>query len=981
MPIPRALYLYRNAGAASSSATAFDPFLQSMRDGSKEPAPASLLGATTSDRRHDFHLQLDGAARRLFARSASVTSTTSSSSLLPIAADAVSGSTILVILLDATSSPSYALSAARAAEHLNRTSTAAGVLLQASLTAVVSLASSAVLPTLQLVVQIGSKRCEVLFVSADGTSVHVQTPAFSELCPNGVCPEQHLPILLQYESSSPLQPPLWWQTALAASTSGPPPAAAVASALSSSPSFSTAAMPGPPISCPPWCPSLLPPNLEGIVPVAVASQQLTSSMGMVVPGRMPGEAVEALSTVSATAAAGLFYTPQCQGFTSIASGACTNFSDPRSQFCAFGSGDNCRPCPTVDGERAALCPGGSLLYPLASFYGSPQTGALVSRCDPPAAERCLGYTAVSAGDGSNGVGGGVLCGERYKQGSYACGACDAPRYYRASDGSCERCPAISETSAIGSILRTVGVFAAAAIALAAGVGLLAWTAVKAFGGSFGAGSRRMVSLVAWIVSLLQVLAQAARTASPGLPDYIQGLFSILALFQFQNVASPSECVQGSYAFFNEVLQLVLALALSFYLAVYLGFVHKGLPSGAATASKGGTFVSRTWATTQRQFPVLCLMTATLLFPLVTNTALELVACQERTLSPSALSALDGYEVESSGATGLVAVSLLTSNPSFVCWSGSHKPAGVLAVITLFVYSVGFPLLTVCWAWRRLGTLLRAEDAERKRSKEVVSSSAEDDAASWAQLLAADAASLKSPRVSRLCLSWLLCCCGRQRGWKIGSGNESIFSVFCCLNRLCCCCCCCPSKAIIGLPAPSPAEKPLAFPLQLDAVASGALVPADGITVITDDLALAHFFSQYRASMLEMRSVDLFGIAALAVIDVFWPKALTSAPAAVARGTVYTLFLLALAFYTWSRDPVSRLDNGHKWQGPVQVLSLVIAALASILTHTSLAFSISASSSSSGILTPEQNQTVQALSFLLIVSCLLLFVVLVLGFIS
>ena len=104
-----------------------------------------------------------------------------------------------------------------------------------------------------------------------------------------------------------------------------------------------------------------------------------------------------------------------------------------------------------------------------------------------------------------------------------------------------------------------------------------------------------------------------------------------------------------------------------------------------------------------------LLGAFLLYASTTSTAISLVHCSVVSVAASAAASFDGGAAVAAAAaasasgtrassSAVVSLSVLVSQPSFVCWAagGSHRPAGVLAAVTLAWYVVGMPALTLWW---------------------------------------------------------------------------------------------------------------------------------------------------------------------------------------------------------------------------------------------------------------------------------------------
>ena len=113
------------------------------------------------------------------------------------------------------------------------------------------------------------------------------------------------------------------------------------------------------------------------------------------------------------------------------------------------------------------------------------------------------------------------------------------------------------------------------------------------------------------------------------------------------------------------------------------------------------------------------MLAVFLHPTVSSSALGLVSCQAVQLSRRAVRSIEGRYSGASAASAsddssLEPVALLSSNPYIQCFSSSHVAAGALACITLVLYVVGLPAVTLHmlrndkWLAAKLGWQLRRD---------------------------------------------------------------------------------------------------------------------------------------------------------------------------------------------------------------------------------------------------------------------------------
>jgi len=152
---------------------------------------------------------------------------------------------------------------------------------------------------------------------------------------------------------------------------------------------------------------------------------------------------------------------------------------------------------------------------------------------------------------------------------------------------------------------------------------------------------------------------------------------------------------------------------------------------------------------------------------------------------------------------------------------------------------------------------------------------------------------------------------------------------------------------------------------------------DCSAAVAGDAALSHFAgSTYRPSLCEMRQVDMLLLAALACIQFFWPPPSDSSETA-ARGTLNVLVLVAGAWYVGSRNPFLPQDA---WKLYVNVGSLLLAALAAVLTHYTLADSLQTSPGADQHSTSGNASAVRTgLSYAVFAGCILLMITLAVGF--
>ena len=92
------------------------------------------------------------------------------------------------------------------------------------------------------------------------------------------------------------------------------------------------------------------------------------------------------------------------------------------------------------------------------------------------------------------------------------------------------------------------------------------------------------------------------------------------------------------------------------------------------------------------------------FPATTAAAVRMLNCAtvDVPATPAALAALDGSpglaraNATTATAPGLLTITLLSSDPFFVCWAGSHREAGVLAIAAIVFFVTGMPCIVFSW---------------------------------------------------------------------------------------------------------------------------------------------------------------------------------------------------------------------------------------------------------------------------------------------
>lgn len=393
---------------------------------------------------------------------------------------------------------------------------------------------------------------------------------------------------------------------------------------------------------------------------------------------------------STAGAAGLFFTFACPGFPDPALDAdiCANASHPRASSCAFGDGTDAFPCRTCPPN--ALCPGGARAWPReAGYFVVSEASGEVKQCAPPEpTSRCLGW------DQDNGR---MRCGAAYEQGSYGCLEC-ATGSYPTADGSCQQCslgtPAALLAAQAG---RVFGVLFAICIAAFA----LLYAMARCLGSSLRGSARKLVDLFLFALLLFQSLAEVSAGASPAL---LQGLYSLFATFQFEGVKVHSRCMPSTHPFLSDLILFPVLLALTGALGGIVLLQRRQARLAAAGSQKSATSSpsKRSAASALAAAGAALTIGLTALYSRAAVSAATALTCVPERVSVAQAAGLNGADaalLDTAGPDGFITVSLLRTNPSFLCWRGATIAPAALAIVTIFAFLLLYPAAACFLAWR------------------------------------------------------------------------------------------------------------------------------------------------------------------------------------------------------------------------------------------------------------------------------------------
>jgi hypothetical protein len=255
---------------------------------------------------------------------------------------------------------------------------------------------------------------------------------------------------------------------------------------------------------------------------------------------------------------------------------------------------------------------------------------------------------------------------------------DLQGFYPAGDGSCDSCPVLSGSTfeRYSGLFQLLGAVIGSALLVAGALIVL----VRCVGGTLAGTATLAMGLVQWAIVAVQTVSQASGPASSySLPPLLEDLFRSLQALQIQGLIVPPAC-NGSYAFTTEVA--VCGIAVFLALVVLVLYYAAGRESKIRIAGR------------------VSLMLVLILYPACVRNAVSLLFCTPVVMNAAITPTLDGGGGKGGGGrrNDVVSLNILASNPAYVCWSqsGSHLPAGIVAVIALFIVGVGLPSFVLVW---------------------------------------------------------------------------------------------------------------------------------------------------------------------------------------------------------------------------------------------------------------------------------------------
>ena len=353
------------------------------------------------------------------------------------------------------------------------------------------------------------------------------------------------------------------------------------------------------------------------------------------------------------------YVSQCQGYLEPGSSECVVL-DTASQ-CAFGFGDACRPCPF-----GGSCPGGPEVRSFPGFYTIDFELGLVEKCLPPSIERCLGYNPERMNE--------TLCGDGYVD--YKCERC-LLGWYLNVDNSCQQCDDNTgiQTNELWKAIIPFSLFVFVTMAIMLSIIYYLERTAKYHQQEMEARKhtehhtnaktfdkrattcertvRHTREFGIWFMLSAQVMASASSSPAPGLPNWIMNLYASVSFFNLDTsyVVHP-DCAPDNTASPSMILVCILLLVLfQIVLFVCASLVPKTYKMFYA-AGQGWVFVGMSFV-----------------YPVIAKITMKSLHCKTNQFN------------------------VLMFDHNSICWEGSHLRLGILAVLTLIIYLIGFPFIT------------------------------------------------------------------------------------------------------------------------------------------------------------------------------------------------------------------------------------------------------------------------------------------------
>ena len=329
-----------------------------------------------------------------------------------------------------------------------------------------------------------------------------------------------------------------------------------------------------------------------------------------------------------------------------------------SAACAWGIGESCRPC-----IQHTICPGGPRAWPSQGFWSTSEFSEDIFRCRTPSNERCHGYNITSHRS---------ECKYGYDPNTPFCDRCDIG-FYESIDGRCNSCE--GKNDFISTIF----------FPLARGVGLLllillfvcnlVYLSTVMRGGTVYSSIEMTLRFVFESALAIQLITIAGMPINSKYLDFLKRLFNglYLTLFDFRGQVYAHCLSSSAYVpFVFEIGGMVIVLV------AYILFALLANPQ-AFNKLKNTLYLQKILANSAMGHTRNGLLSfLQLSYGAVAVNSFDLINCKL---------ILGEYR--------------LARRPSFVCYEGAHLGAALISLILIFVFVLGFPIVTYAQVRYRL----------------------------------------------------------------------------------------------------------------------------------------------------------------------------------------------------------------------------------------------------------------------------------------
>ena len=380
--------------------------------------------------------------------------------------------------------------------------------------------------------------------------------------------------------------------------------------------------------------------------------------GSVCPHSCPGDGPSAAEddVLATQAGYGFVLSKACAGYTAPGPACLTP-----GAHCAYGSGSNCKPCPS-----GAVCPGGFRQWALPGYWlPSEASTEQPMKCAEPAEQRCPGHDAMLKSS---------ACGAGYAQQSIACSACDEG-YFLTAASTCSPCSSVTKEASLWDIIvANAALLGWCVVGFVLAVALLHMLQCNVRANPMSS-TKITASWALWCLSSLQMLAQVTTYMDANLPSFVQQAFSYAALA----LLDSDVLVQPACSHTPPLLWPTIRLG-----AMACGSVVWWILALLTRQPLHQHHIRWKWA---HQVTAVVTMVLLIFYPLSWVQVTRMLRCESTKDSEVLISASGVTQVHSFAVWSLYGYDRLR------CFAGWHAATGPLAIATMLLYCIGFPVFS------------------------------------------------------------------------------------------------------------------------------------------------------------------------------------------------------------------------------------------------------------------------------------------------